>query len=168
MNGVLANPIRYLAKINKIVGDVDEFRRRIGTKARDLDPAAFIRDCVYSVDEIFVTRHEHGRIVTTSQRQHVNRNLHIKICFPASVIKRLQFFLNYAKAIPSHPQQKTLLSFRPHVNPSIEKSSQQSTVSKEDAKQFVVVDIDIVEAGSMKKVVSINKDRHSPSMSQLP
>src|SRR6266404_9983461 len=41
---VLANSLRDLAEVEEAISDVDQLWRSVGTKARNLDAAAFVRD----------------------------------------------------------------------------------------------------------------------------
>src|SRR6476619_5534084 len=55
LHDILAYAIGYFAQINKIIGDVDQLRRGIGTKARDLYAASFVSDSIDRIDKVFVT-----------------------------------------------------------------------------------------------------------------
>src|SRR3989442_1324243 len=79
MSEVLANSLGNFAEINEAIGHVDQLRRRVGAKARNLDPTAFVRDGVNSIDEVFIAGYEHGRVVAAGKRQHVYGNLHIEV-----------------------------------------------------------------------------------------
>jgi hypothetical protein len=76
--------------------------------------------------------------------------------------------LNNAKAIASHPEQEALLSFCADIDAGVEKSPEQSPVSQQNSQEFVVVDIDIVEPSGVKQIVTIDKNRHSATVSELP
>jgi hypothetical protein len=76
--------------------------------------------------------------------------------------------LDNAKAVAPHPEQETLLSFCADVDARVEKRPQQPTVSQQHAQEFIVVDIDVVEARGMKQVIPVNENCHSAAVAELP
>src|SRR6476660_2812972 len=134
MRDLLSHIDGELTEIDEIVSDVDQLGRSVGAKAGDLHAAAFIGDGVHRVNKIFVTRNEHRGVVTARQRQHVNRDFNVEISFSRAVVERLQFFLNHAETVTTHPEQKTLLAFSADINARVEKRSQEATVAEQHPK----------------------------------
>src|ERR1700687_4306222 len=104
----------------------------------------------------------------TGKREHVDGDLDIEICLASAIIKGLQFLLNHPKTVAAHPEQEPLLSFRSHVDTGIKECSQQTSVAQQHTQQFIVVNVDVVKARCMKKIVTVDENRDSAAMAQLP
>jgi hypothetical protein len=130
-----------IAEINKVVCHVNQLRRGVGTKARDFDATTFVCDSVDGIDEIFVARDEHRRVVATGETEHVDSNLNVEICFARAVVKSFQFFVYDAKTVAAHPEQKALLPLSSYVHACVKESAQQTTVAQQDAQKFVVINV---------------------------
>ena len=131
---LFAHLVCDFAEVYEIVGHINQLRRGVGAKARDFDAAAFVGDGVDGIDEIFVAGDEHGGIVASGQAQHVNGDFDIEVGFACAVVKSFQFFLDDAKTVAAHPEQETLLAFRPDIHARIEEGSEQSSVAEQHAQ----------------------------------
>jgi hypothetical protein len=72
--------------------------------------------------------------------------------------------LNDPKTVATHPQQKSLLPFGADVDARVKEGPQQSPITQQHTKQFVVVDVDIVETSGMEKIITVYENCDSSAM----
>src|SRR5436190_19230337 len=109
VNKVFPHFIRNLAQIDEAISDVDQLWCGVRSEPGNLNATSLVSDRVDRINEIFIARDKHGRVVTAGEREHIDRNLDIEICLARAIVKSLQLFLHDAKSIASHPKQKALL-----------------------------------------------------------
>jgi hypothetical protein len=56
------------------------------------------------------------------------------------------------------------LPFRADVDTRVKEGPQQSPITQQHAKQFVVVDVDVVETSGMEKIITVYENCDSSSM----
>ena len=165
---VFPDELSYLTEIDEEVRDIDQSRRCVGAESRDLDTTSLVCHRVKGIDEVLITRHENRSVVSTGETEHVHCNLYVKIRLPSSIVKSLEFFLDDAKSVTTHPKKKTLLPLCSGVDARVEESAKQSSITEQNLQQFVVIDVYVVEARGMEEIIAINEDGDSSAMPELP
>ena len=61
-----------------------------------------------------------------------------------------------------------MLAFSTYINACIEESSEQTSIAEQHTQKLIVIDVNIVKACCVKKIVPVNKYRHPAAMSELP
>src|SRR5215813_244652 len=165
---IFTHALSDFTEVDKIICYVDQLWSSVRTKARYLDATAFVGNRIHRVNKILVAGHKHSRVVASRERKHVDSNLDIEIRLAGTIIESLKFFLNDAKTIAAHPKQKSLLALGPYINTSVKEGPQQATITQQNPQKLVVIDVDIMKASCVKKVIAVNENRYSATMSQLP